>query len=115
MVTFYLDTTEASVEVSEFRIDIEFYYYLRNYLKLFDNKDPFGNPWGYMTGSELDLKVKNLPHSWILAQPEIKQIVNGEEIVVQRRFTEDYINELKLKLLKLAELAKKNECLIRWG
>lgn len=115
MVTFYLDTTETTSKFSEFRIDIEFYNYMKNYLKLFDQKDTFGNPFGYMSSSELSLRLKSLPHSWLLIQKEIRQTINGVEVIVQTKFTEEYINDLRFKFTKLGELAKKYDCLIRWG
>jgi hypothetical protein len=106
MITLFVDNDDSTTMI--IHIDDEFFYYLANYLKL-------GNlSFGQITPSELQIRVKDLPHEWLLQQPEKKQILNGKEIIVKTKFTEQYIKELKIDLLRMALLAEKKKCLIRW-
>jgi hypothetical protein len=113
MIVFYVDVDGNDETTMFMHMDEEFFYTIANYLKL-DVKKEKGLPWGFISGSDLETKIKELPHEWILAKPEVKQMVNGQVITVQSRFTEEYIKKLKYDFLRLSRLAIEHKALIRW-
>lgn len=115
MITFYIDVDVDDNEITTMfiHIDDEFFKHISNYLKLENLKDQ-KKPCGFITPSELEYKVNNLPHEWLLQQPEIQQLINGKLYIVQTKFTEKYIKELKKELIRMAKLAQDKNAIIRW-
>lgn len=109
---FYVDTdNETTILV---HIDEEFFNYISIYLKLDNKLTEDKRPFGFITPSELRQRILELPHEWLLQQEERKQFLNGKEIIVKTKFTENYIRELKSDFLRMANLAEKKKVLIRW-
>lgn len=112
IITFYVDAGDDSETIFLMRIEEEFYYTLANYLKFDLNART--TPHGVITGSELKQRLLDLPHEWLLKQPERVQFINGKKIITQSKFTETYIKELKNDMLRMAQFAMDKKALIRW-
>jgi len=112
IITFYVDVGNDGETVFLMRIEEEFYYILANYLKF--ELSARTTPHGVITGSELKQRILDLPHEWLLKQPEKIQFINGKKMVIQSKFTEQYIKELKNDMLRMAQFAMDKKALIRW-
>lgn len=112
MITFYVDTGDDGITTMIMHIDEEFYYLMANYLKF--EPSARTTPHGLISGSELKHRILELPHEWLLRQPEKIQYINGKKIVIQSKFTETYIKEIKNDLLRMADIAIDKKALIRW-
>jgi len=112
IITFYVDVEDDGTTTFIMHIEEEFYYTLANYLKF--ELSARTTPHGVITGSELKQRILDLPHEWLLKQPERVQYINGKKIVTQSKFTETYIKEIKNDMLRMAQLAIDKKAIIRW-
>lgn len=111
MITFFVDGDDGETTML-IQMDEEFYYIMANYLRF--ELTARTTPHGFITGSELRQRILDLPHEWLLQQPQRIQYINGKKLVTQSKFTEKYIREIKNDLLRMSVLAIDKKALIRW-